>query len=85
MLPDPSLLHAVIFNLRDNPKARWCAEIEQGAQLCRIPLHPDDAWNFDVSAGLHVWLRAEDGRLILDDQGFCRIIKKRGNKKYVRI
>lgn len=73
---------AIVCNLRDNPQTRWCAEFPDGT---RIPIHPDDTWNFDVSRGLQVWLKSEGERCHRDPQGFCRIIRKRGNKKYVKI
>jgi hypothetical protein len=39
-----------------------------------------DAWNFDIERGLKVQITVDE-----ENEGFCKIHSKQGNKKYVTI
>lgn len=55
----------------------WFAVPLPPSDYCRIELHKDDPWDFDISAGLIVQMRRT--------KGYWRIVSRKGNKKFVRI
>jgi len=74
----PDAIPARIAIRRINGESTWYADFEEGGVPQSRIVGKKDAWNFDIERNLQVWI------LLLPDDA-CRVVRKKGNKKYVQI
>ena len=85
--PEPKLtISAIVRIQRAQERERdygclWFAQfVEPTGVTRRLQIHKVDAWNFDVENNLPVEILPDP-----EHPGFCRVMRKRNNKRYVKI
>jgi hypothetical protein len=75
----PNTIQAHTFCRRTSAgKVEWTANYQVDGKPVSKNVSKQDAWNFDISNDLLVWI-------ILEGPDNCEIVRKKGNKKYVQI
>lgn len=59
----------------------WHVSFEVDGEARTLLVDEAEAWNFDIEQFLLVWIDAHQAL----HEGVCRILRRKGNKKFVRI